>query len=169
MIDAGSRKAADFLTAKGWERFVSPMIHNLQILQSGADTSMVHRRASVKEYRRADPVYFCFCNMAQFKQYKLGFDRMFHIAEVGDEAARVLQAAIDAQQAAIAAIRPGVTAEEVAAAANEVYAEMEATNPAFAKLWGSIKAFRSEHYTWAQVAEYNYDTFMMLQQNAGKL
>ncbi len=54
-------------------------------------------------------------------------------------------------------------------AANEVYAEMEATNPAFAKLWGSIKAFRSEHYTWAQVAEYNFDTFMMLQQNAGKL
>lgn len=54
-------------------------------------------------------------------------------------------------------------------AANEVYAEMEATNPGFAKLWGSIKAFRSENYTWAQVAEYNYDTFMMLQQNAGKL
>jgi TRAP-type mannitol/chloroaromatic compound transport system substrate-binding protein len=54
-------------------------------------------------------------------------------------------------------------------AANEVYAEMEATNPGFAKLWGSIKAFRKENYTWAQVAEYNYDTFMMLQQNAGKL
>ncbi len=54
-------------------------------------------------------------------------------------------------------------------AANEVYAEMEATNPGFAKIWGSIKAFRSEHYTWAQVAEYNYDTFMMLQQNAQKL
>ena len=54
-------------------------------------------------------------------------------------------------------------------AAQEVYAEMEATNPAFAKLWNSIKAFRSEHYTWAQVAEYNYDTFMMQQQNAGKL
>ncbi len=54
-------------------------------------------------------------------------------------------------------------------AANEVYAEMEATNPSFAKLWGSIKAFRSENYTWAQIAEYNYDTFMMQQQNAGKL
>ena len=122
VIDAGSRKAADFLTDKGWERFVSPMIHNLQILQSGADTSMVHRRASVREYRRADPVYFCFCNMAQFKQYKLGFDRMFHIAEVSEDAAQVQQAAIDAQQAAIAAIRPGVLAEDVAAAANEVYA-----------------------------------------------
>ncbi len=54
-------------------------------------------------------------------------------------------------------------------AANSVYAEMEATNPAFAKIWGSMKAFRSEHYTWAQIAEYNYDTFMMVQQNAQKL
>lgn len=123
VIDAGTRKAAGFLTEKGWDRFVSPMIHNLQILQSGTDTSMVHRRASVRAYRRADPVYFCFCNMAQFKQYKLGFDRMFHIAEVSDEAARVQQAAIDAQQAAIAAIRPGVRAEDIAAAANAVYAE----------------------------------------------
>ncbi|MBO9453124.1 aminopeptidase P family protein [Tropicibacter sp. R16_0] len=123
VIDAGSRKAATFLTDKGWDRFVSPMIHNLQILQSGKDTSMVHRRASVRQYQRADPVYFCFCNMAQFKQYKLGFDRMFHIGEVRDDAARVQQAAIDAQQAAIAAIRPGIEAQDVAAAANEVYAE----------------------------------------------
>jgi Xaa-Pro aminopeptidase len=122
VIEAGTRKAAGFLTATGWERFVSPMIHNLQILQSGRDSSMVHRRASVKAYERADPVYFCFCNMAQFKQYKLGFDRMFHIGTVEDEPARVQQAAIDAQQAAIAAIRPGIEAQEVAAAANEVYA-----------------------------------------------
>jgi len=123
VIEAGSRKAATFLTDKGWDRFVSPMIHNLQILQSGKDASMVHRRASVKTYERADPVYFCFCNMAQFKQYKLGFDRMFHIGEVSDEGARVQEAAIAAQQAAIAAIRPGIQAQEVAAAANEVYAE----------------------------------------------
>ncbi len=54
-------------------------------------------------------------------------------------------------------------------AANAVYAELEASNPAFAKLWQSIKAFRTENYTWAQIAEYNYDTFMMMQQNAGKL
>jgi Xaa-Pro aminopeptidase len=59
--------------------------------------------------------------MAQFKQYKLGFDRMFFIKEVSDEAAKVQQAAIDAQQAAIAAIKPGVTAESIAQAANEVY------------------------------------------------
>jgi len=123
VIEAGSRKAASFLTDKGWDRFVSPMIHNLQILQSGKDTSMVHRRASVRAYELADPVYFCFCNMAQFKQYKLGFDRMFHVGEVKDDAARVQEAAIAAQQAAIAAIKPGVMAQEVAAAANAVYDE----------------------------------------------
>ena len=121
VIDAGTRKAAGFLTARGWEAFVSPMIHNLQIMQSGRDTSMVHRRASVKKLERGDPVYFCFCNMAQFKLYKLGFDRMFFVRDIAQEAARVQQAAIDAQQAAIAAIRPGVTAESVAAAANEIY------------------------------------------------
>ncbi len=123
VIDAGTRKAAGFLTAKGWEAFISPMIHNLQIMQSGRDTSMVHRRASVKPLQKGDPVYFCFCNMAQFKLYKLGFDRMFFIKEISDEAAEVQQTAIDAQQAAIAVIRPGVTAESIAEAANEVYAE----------------------------------------------
>ena len=54
-------------------------------------------------------------------------------------------------------------------AANEVYAEMEASNPMFKKIWDSIKAFRNDHYLWAQVAEYNYDTFMMIQQRSGKL
>jgi len=121
VINAGTRKAAGFLTDRGWEAFISPMIHNLQIMQSGSDTSMVHRRASVKRLAKGDPVYFCFCNMAQFKQYKLGFDRMFFIRELSDEAAEVQQAAIDAQQAAIAAMRPGVSAESVAAAADEVY------------------------------------------------
>ncbi len=123
VIDAGTRKAAGFLTDKGWERFVSPMIHNLQILQSGKDASMVHRRASVKAYERFDPVYFCFCNMAQFKQYKLGFDRMFHVGDVTDVGRHVQQAAIDAQQAAIAVIKPGIVAQDVAAAANAIYAE----------------------------------------------
>jgi len=121
VINAGTRKAAGFLTDRGWEAFISPMIYNLQIMQSGRHTSMVHRRASVKPLEKGDPVYFCFCNMAQFKQYKLGFDRMFFIKDASDESARVQQAAIDAQQAAIGAIRPGVTAESVAQAADEVY------------------------------------------------
>lgn len=121
VIDAGTRKAAGFLTDRGWEAFVSPMIHNLQILQSGRDTSMVHRRASVKQLAVGDPVYLCFCNMVEFKHYRLGFDRQFFIGEVGDEAARVQEVAVAAQQAALKVLRGGVRAEEVAAAANEVY------------------------------------------------
>lgn len=122
VISAGTRTAAGFLSDRGAERFVSPVIHDLQILQSGTDTSMVHRRASTRRYRRGDPVYFCFCNMVQFRHYRLGFDRMFHIGEARDADARVQQVAIDAQQAAIAAIRPGVEAQQVAAAADAVYA-----------------------------------------------
>ena len=56
----GYSKSSRFLTDRGWEAFISPMIHNLQIMQSGHDTSMVHRRASVKKLEKVDPVYFCF-------------------------------------------------------------------------------------------------------------
>src|SRR5690606_32051138 len=52
---------------------------------------------------------------------------------------------------------------------NEVYAEMEASNADFKTIWDSIKAFRKDYYLNMQIAEYNYDTFMMLQQRANKL
>ena len=120
---AGTKAAAALLGDSGWERFVSPVIHALPIVQSGADTAMVHRRACNKRYARGDPVYFCFCNQAEFKHYRLGFDRLFHIGEISETDARVQQAALDAQAAAIGAIRPGVLAEDVAAAADAVYAE----------------------------------------------
>jgi TRAP-type mannitol/chloroaromatic compound transport system substrate-binding protein len=54
-------------------------------------------------------------------------------------------------------------------AANETYAEMSATNPMFKKIWDSITAFRKEYYLNMQIAEYNYDTFMMVQHRANKL
>ncbi|MEO8531182.1 MAG: TRAP transporter substrate-binding protein [Deltaproteobacteria bacterium] len=54
-------------------------------------------------------------------------------------------------------------------AANEVYAEMNATNPMFKKIKESQDAFKKDAYLWAQIAEYNYDTFMMIQQRNGKL
>jgi len=54
-------------------------------------------------------------------------------------------------------------------AANEVYAEETAKNPAFKKVFDSYMAYRKEDYLWFQLSEYNFDTFMMLQQRAGKL
>jgi TRAP-type mannitol/chloroaromatic compound transport system substrate-binding protein len=46
-------------------------------------------------------------------------------------------------------------------ASNEVYAEISASNADFKKIWDNIKAFRNLEYEWWQVAEYNYDNFMI--------
>ena len=54
-------------------------------------------------------------------------------------------------------------------AANEVYAEMEAANPAFKKIWDSLKVARADWYLYNQTAEYTYDTFMMIQQRNAAL
>jgi TRAP-type mannitol/chloroaromatic compound transport system substrate-binding protein len=46
-------------------------------------------------------------------------------------------------------------------AANEVYTETSAKNPAFKKVYDNMAAFRNEEYQWWQVAEYSFDTFMI--------
>ena len=54
-------------------------------------------------------------------------------------------------------------------AANATYAELSAKNPTFKKIFDSQVAFRKDAYLWAQISEYTFDTFMMLQQQGGKL
>lgn len=120
VIAGGTRKAAEFLEPDR-DRFHSPTIHNLQVLQSGHDTCMVHRRSSVRRLQKGDPVYFCMCGIINFKHYKLGFDRNFFIGSATDEQARDHEVTIAAQMAALGAIRPGVIAEDVHAAADAVY------------------------------------------------
>jgi Xaa-Pro aminopeptidase len=120
IITAGTRKAAEFLTAPD-DQLVSPTIYNLQIMQSGHHTCMVHRRSTVKRLVKGDPVYFCFCGIANFKQFKLGFDREFFVGSATDEQARTYETAVRAQQAALAMVRPGAIAADVHAAAEEVY------------------------------------------------
>jgi TRAP-type mannitol/chloroaromatic compound transport system substrate-binding protein len=53
--------------------------------------------------------------------------------------------------------------------AHTIYKEMSATNAAFKKIFDSQQAFLRDAYLWAQISEYNYDIFMMTQQQAGKL
>ena len=53
--------------------------------------------------------------------------------------------------------------------ATETYAEFEAQSEGFKSIWGSLKAFRADHYLWNQVAELNFDAFLQAQQRAGKL
>ncbi len=52
-------------------------------------------------------------------------------------------------------------------AANEVYAETSAINPAFKKIYDHMAAFRNEQYTWWQVAEYANDSFMIRSRTKG--
>ena len=46
-------------------------------------------------------------------------------------------------------------------AANEVYAEVSAKNAKFKKMHDAYMAFRNDQYLWWQVAEFNYDNFMI--------
>jgi len=63
--------------------------------------------------------------------------------------------------------------QEILSAAFDVsqatYAEISATNAAFKKIHDSQQAFLRDAYLWAQISEYTYDTFMMIQQRANKL
>jgi len=120
-IAAGTRKAAAFLGNRKSERLYSPVIHNLQILQSGPELAMVHRRPTLRRINKGDPVYLCFCPFTLFKQFKLGFDREYFVGSVSDEHARIYEIALKAQTAALAMIRPGVRAEEVYFASLEIY------------------------------------------------
>jgi TRAP-type mannitol/chloroaromatic compound transport system substrate-binding protein len=46
-------------------------------------------------------------------------------------------------------------------AANELYDEISAKNADWKKIYDSYRNFRNEQYLWFQVAEYNFDTFMI--------
>jgi TRAP-type mannitol/chloroaromatic compound transport system substrate-binding protein len=59
------------------------------------------------------------------------------------------------------------TMEACLKASNEVNAETAAANPWFRKVLESMQAFRNEEYFWWQVAEYNYDTFMIRSRQRG--
>jgi Xaa-Pro aminopeptidase len=120
-MSAGTRRAAEIIAAEDPDSFMSPVIHNLQVLNSAHFTSMTHRHPTVRRLKRGDPVYLCFCCIAHFKQLKLGYDREYFVGRVSDRQARIYQAAVEAQRAAVGAMRPGITAEEVHLEALEVY------------------------------------------------
>ncbi|UJW75702.1 TRAP transporter substrate-binding protein [Rhizobium sp. SL42] len=54
-------------------------------------------------------------------------------------------------------------------AAKETYAELSAKNENFKKLFDSQQAFKQDAYLWAQIADYSFDTYQMIQQRQGNL
>ncbi|HAM91536.1 MAG TPA: peptidase M24 [Rhodobacteraceae bacterium] len=118
---AGTRKAAMLLEAHYDDSDMSPNTHFLQIMASGDTITKTHHRATTRIMRRGEPVFLCFCGMTNFHRFKLGFDRTFWIGEMMDPSqAAVYEVALASQQAALDALRPGVTAESVHAAYAEV-------------------------------------------------
>ncbi len=117
---AGTRTAAALLAAHYDDSDMSPNTHFLQIMASGETITKTHHRASTRIMRRGEPVFLCFCGMTNFHRFKLGFDRTFWIGDPDPSQVEVYQVAIDSQQAALAALKPGVTAETVHAAYAEV-------------------------------------------------
>jgi Xaa-Pro dipeptidase len=118
---AGTRKAAELLAAHYDDTSMSPNTHFLQIMASGDEITKPHHRASMRVMRRGEPIFLCFCGMTNFHRFKLGFDRTFWIGEVGNtQQVGIYETAVASQAAALAVLRPGVTAEAVHAAYAEV-------------------------------------------------
>ncbi len=123
VLAGGTRKAASFFNEEGPDLMLSPTIHDLQVINSGKDTQICHRRSSIRKLKKGDPIYLCFCAVTKFKQFKLGFDREWFVGEAKEEHARVYEVCIKAQQVGLDMIRPGVIAEDVHHAVNQVYRE----------------------------------------------
>jgi len=51
--------------------------------------------------------------------------------------------------------------------ANELYEDIGSKNPDFKRIYESAKPFRNESYLWWQIAEYNYDDYMIRSRNKG--
>lgn len=117
---AGTRKAAELLAAHYDDGDMSPNTHFLQIMASGRDIIKTHHRASTRIMRHGEPVFLCFCGMTNFHRFKLGFDRTFWIGDAPGDQVAVYEVAVASQKAALAALKPGVTAESVHAEYAEV-------------------------------------------------
>ncbi len=114
---AGTRKAAELLSANYEDTDMSPNTHFLQIMASGIEITKTHHRATTRIMKTGEPVFLCFCGMTNFHRFKLGFDRTFWIGEIADNSqAAVYEVAVESQKAALAVLRPGITAEAVHAA-----------------------------------------------------
>ena len=78
----GTRKAAEIIESEDVNSLMSPVIHNLQSIQSGPHTSMGHLHPTVRRLKKGDPVFLCFCANCHFKQLKIGYDRQYFVEEM---------------------------------------------------------------------------------------
>jgi Xaa-Pro aminopeptidase len=111
--NAGTRKAAELLETHYDDGLTSPLLHFQQIVTSGTRTSFVHQRASLRKLEKNDPLFLCFCGITNFREFKLGFDRVLYVGQPKESDAKLWDIALRAQTGALSVIRPGAIAEDV--------------------------------------------------------
>jgi Xaa-Pro aminopeptidase len=134
---AGTRRAAELWDGNEEQ---SPLAHGLHMTGSGAErTARCHASGAGRKMRDGDYVQICRCSTGFFG-HLIGFDRPVLLGSKAPskEMQKVVDLAREAQEAALAAVRPGVTAGEVHAAAMKVIDRGGWENPVLHRTGRSI-------------------------------
>ncbi len=110
-----SREVAAMLEANGTD------VATFAIVASGPNGASPHHEAGDRVIGEGDAIVVDFGGTVG--RYGSDTTRMFHVGEPSEKYRRVHNVVVEAQQAAIAAVRPGVSAESVDAAARTVITE----------------------------------------------
>ncbi|MCJ9670388.1 MULTISPECIES: Xaa-Pro peptidase family protein [unclassified Neorhizobium] len=116
---AGTEKTAEIWSGNEEQ---SPLYHGLHMTGSGPErTARCHAAGAGRIIEDGDIVQICRCSTGVFG-HLICFDRPIKAGkkELSPELRKIIDCAHEAQKAAIAAIRPGVTGHDVEAAAMEV-------------------------------------------------
>ena len=116
---AGTKRQAEL-----WDGNVemSPLAHGLHMTVSGPDrTARCHGAGAGRIMQDGEIIQLCRCSTGIFG-HLIGYDRLFQVGPTNPdkEVCKIIEYAYEAQQAALAVVRPGVTGAEVHAAAMEV-------------------------------------------------
>jgi Xaa-Pro dipeptidase len=118
-LTAGTERAAQWWNGNEDQ---SPIVGGLQMVGSGRErTARCHSPGGGRIMREGEILQFCFCGCSFFG-HPITYDRPFHIGSkpLPADVRKVVDVAREAQEAALAKVRPGVAAEDVHAAAVEV-------------------------------------------------
>lgn len=116
---AGTRRQAEI-----WNGNVemSPLAHGLHMTASGpARTARCHAAGAGHIMQDGEIIQLCRCSTGFFG-HLIGYDRLFQVGPTKPpkEVRKIIKYAYDAQQAALALVRPGVTGGQIHTAAMEV-------------------------------------------------
>ena len=109
---AATETAAEMMDPRE-DRHHSPIVDGVQMIQAGHRSSISHGRGSTNRLKHGDMVAMCFCLTNQFKGYRVGFARNFALGRPTPEMVKVYDMLYEAQQAALAELRPGVEASHL--------------------------------------------------------